>query len=87
MCMKGLSTHVCLCAPGAHDQERVSNPLGLELQMVVNHCVGTRNRTQVPWKNNLTTKSFLQPLILFAFMCIGVFPVCMHVHHVRIWWS
>lgn len=29
--------------------QRVSDPLGLEQQMVVNHHVGAGNRTQVLW--------------------------------------
>lgn len=54
MCMRGLSTHVCLCAPGAHDQDRVSNPLGLEFQMVVNHCVGDSLGTEPRYHGRTT---------------------------------
>lgn len=39
---------------GAHKcQKRVSNPLGLELEVVVSHYVGARNQTS-PWKSKLT---------------------------------
>ena len=43
--------HVCLCTvcmPDAHGgQRRALDLLKLELQMVVNHCVGARNKTQI----------------------------------------
>lgn len=44
-----LCTDICLCAtcgPGAHKgQERTPDPLDLELDMVVSHNVGPRNRS------------------------------------------
>lgn len=41
------------CMPGVLEgQQRTSDPLGLELQMVVNCHVGTSSQTQVLCKNN-----------------------------------
>ena len=38
---------------GAHgDQKRPSDALELELQVVVSHHVGARNRTQALWKSS-----------------------------------
>lgn len=40
--------HKCLCMTG---QKRVLNSLGPELQMVVSHCVGAGNQTELFYKN------------------------------------
>ena len=51
MCMGVLPacmTMYCVGVPGAHrGQKRASDPLELELQMVVSHQVGSRNGTWV----------------------------------------
>jgi hypothetical protein len=44
---------LCVCMPGAcGGQKRASDPLELELQMVVNCHVSSGNQIWVLWKNN-----------------------------------
>lgn len=40
----------CMYSGACGCQKRVFNPIGLQLQMAVNHKVGAGNRTQVLWK-------------------------------------
>lgn len=55
-------TYLCVCLPAyisaPHErptpdkgQKRVSAPLKLEFQMIINHCVDARNQTQVLYQN------------------------------------
>lgn len=44
--------YVCYICAAPEDQKRVSEPLGLELEMVVNHHVGSGNLTLVLWKSS-----------------------------------
>lgn len=55
------------CVPGS---QAAPYPLGLELQMVVNH-VGAGNRTVVLWKNS-------QSLSLSPVPRLGVLILCLH---------
>jgi hypothetical protein len=49
VCIYVLCTAYAPSASG--DQKTVLNPLELELQMVVSHCVGAGNHIQVLWKS------------------------------------
>ena len=44
--------YVCYICAAPEDQKSVSDPLGLELGMVVNHHAGSDNLTLVLWKSS-----------------------------------
>lgn len=66
--MEVFCLHICQCTiftPGDKgDQEGVSNRLGLELQMVLSHCVVARTQTWVLWKGSHFSSSHFQLHVL-----------------------
>lgn len=38
-----------ICVPGTREAQKVSDPLVLELQMIVNYCVGAENQINILW--------------------------------------
>lgn len=53
MCLSGLLDVSAPCTRNAHGGlKQASDPLGLEVQMLVSHHVGAKNGTQVLCKSN-----------------------------------
>ena len=76
-----MSVHhmVAMQYPGV--QKRMSEPLGLELLMVMSHHVGAWNQIFILWKNSqcLTTEPSLQPPNLWPHHHLCIIHVLKHI--------
>ena len=72
MCVNVFCLHVCLCTacmPGiGRGQKRASDPLELELEMVVGLHESAGNRIQEEKQMFLTVEPFLQPHFIYLFI-------------------
>lgn len=62
-CFMCMSVFVCLCECAFEDQKKALDALGLELQMVVSHHVGTCNQTHVLCNSNKCSCGAIFPVL------------------------